>query len=317
MLRNSVITIFGGSGFVGTYLVRELAKTGAMIRVICRNAAAGMAIKTSGDVGQIVVESGSILDKDAVARAVKGSDIVINLVGVLHESGTQRFAAIQAQGAERVAKAAREAGVKRFIHMSALGVDKAMRSKYARTKLTGEKAVRAAFPDATIIRPSLIFGAEDQFFNRFAQMASLSPFLPLIGGGRTCFQPVYVVDVAKAMIAALEKPEAAGQIYELGGPTRYSFKELMHYTLRETGLRRALLPIPYGIAKLLGLMLECLPTPPLTYDQVQLLKTDNVVSKDAKTLADLGITPSNLESIVPPYLVRYRKGGQFNKLQAS
>lgn len=318
MLRDSVITIFGGSGFIGRYIVRELAKTGALIRVISRDPQDSntQELKTSGYVGQIAIEYGDILKKDDIARAVEGSDIVINLVGILHERGRQKFAAIQSQGAERIAKAATAAGVKRLIQFSALGVDKAASSRYARTKLAGEDAVKAAFPNATIIRPSVVFGPEDDFFNRFAQIAMLSPALPLIGGGQTKFQPVFVDDIAKAVRIILEQQESAGKTYELGGPNVYSFRQLLDFVMNQTGHKRAYLSLPYALARVIGAFAAILPTPPITADQVQLLKYDNVVSKEANGFAALGIRPRSIEVEAPTYLFRYRRGGRFSQPRA-
>ncbi len=310
-LEDSVITIFGGTGFIGRYVVRELAKTGALIRVVSRDPQGALYLRTYGYVGQIVLERGSFQEKDTVKRYLEDTDIAINLVGILFESGSQRFARIHAQGAEFLAKSAAELGVSQLIHMSALGVDKSTRSKYARTKLAGERAVLAAFPTATILRPSIVFGPEDDFFNRFASMAQLSPFMPLIGGGHTKFQPVYVADIARAIRTVLEQRTGQGTAYELGGPQQYSFRELLTYIMEQTRHKKPFMPIPFGLASIMGKMSEILPTPPLTYDQVQLLKQDNIVSPDATTFEALGITPTAVEVVVPDYLIRYREGGRF------
>lgn len=312
-MQDNIITIFGGTGFVGRYVVRELAKTGALIRVVSRAPQRGKELKTFGYVGQITLEKGSVLDRDSVARALENANIAINLVGILYERGHQRFSSVQAQGAERVAQAAKEARVERLVHMSALGVDKAGQSKYARSKLNGEKAVLAAFPDATVLRPGIIFGPEDDFFNRFASMAALLPVMPLIGGGRSRFQPIYAGDIALAVRAALGNPKTRGKTYELGGPSVYEFQQLLSYIMEETGHRRPFLPIPYSLASLIAAVAEWLPgRPPLTLDQVTLLKYDNVVSDDVLTLKDLGITPRSVEMICPGYLYRHRKGGKFH-----
>lgn len=309
MIKNLIITVFGGTGFVGAYVVKELAKTGAVIRVVSRNPDRALELKTAGSPGQIGLMQGNIRNHESVKKAVEGSDVVINLVGLLFEQGKQNFSAIHAQAAESLAKAAKNAGVKRFIHMSALGVDKSSHSKYARTKLNGEKAVVAAFPGATVIRPSVIFGAEDNFFNRFARMAVCMPFLPLIGGGKTKFQPVFVGDVARAFAAVVGDDTTAGKIYELGGPSVYSFHDLMDITLSILGRKRILLPVPFFVASLEAALLELLPHPLLTRDQVQLLKRDNVVSGATLSFKDLKLTPVNLESVVPGYLARYSLEG--------
>jgi NADH dehydrogenase len=311
------VTVFGGTGFLGRYVVRELARRGALIRVISRDPQAALELKTFGYVGQITLEYGSLLREDDVQRAVANSDAVVNLVGILYERGRQRFASVQAQGAERIAKAAAQAGVKRLVHISALGVDRVPSSKYARTKLAGERAVQAAFPAATILRPSVVFGAEDQFFNRFASLATISPFMPLIGGGKTRFQPVYAGDVAQAVVASLCCTRAPGRVYELGGPTVQSFHEILTWIMNETGHRRPFLSLPFAVAGLVGAFAEWLPVPPLTRDQVRLLKADNVVSAPEDTLQALGVEPRCYSLIMPEFLHRYRKGGHYTRFRAA
>lgn len=306
MTKSLLITIFGGTGFLGTYVVKELAKTGATIRVVSRNPDRALQLKTAGSPGQIALMQGNIRNQESVKTAVEGAEIVINLVGLMSEHGKQNFSAIHAQAAESLAKAAKNAGTKRFIHISALGADKPSHSKYARTKLNGEKAVIAAFPNATIVRPGILFGPEDNFFNRFACMAALSPFLPLIGGGRTKFQPVYVGDIAKAIAAIAANDMTAGKIYELGGPSVYTFHDLMEILLSMIGHKRLLLPVPFFLAFFWATFLELLPSPLLTRDQVQLLKRDNVVNGASLTFDHLAIKPTNLESVLPGYLERYR-----------
>lgn len=305
-MEQKLITIFGGSGFIGSYIVTELAKTGAIIQVVSRNPDAGLFLKPAGPIGQIVLTKGNIRNEQSVREAVKGSHIVINTVGVLHETGKQRFPALHAQGPELLAKAAKEAGAERFIHFSALGIDKHTKSRYARSKSTGEKAVLAAFPTATILRPSIVFGAEDRFFNKFAAMGRLSPVLPLIGGGKTLFQPIYVGDIARATRMILDRPYTHTQIFELGGPRIYSFKQLMQLILAVIHKRRLLLPLPFALATLMGSVLEFMPSSPLTRDQVRLLKQDNIVNP-AKggilTLDDLGLEANSLEMILPSYLL--------------
>jgi NADH dehydrogenase len=311
------VTVFGGSGFIGRYLVERLADRGWVIKVAVRNPRRAHFLKPLGNVGQIVPFRAPLQDAEAVKAAVEGADAVVNLVGILYEGGAQSFSAVQAEGAKRVAEAAAAAGVRRLVQISAIGADQNSPAEYARSKAFGEKAVLEAFPKATILRPSIVFGREDDFFNRFAAMARISPALPLIGGGHTRFQPVFVGDVADAILAALTKPEAAGQVYELGGPRVYSFKELLSYILEVTGRRRCLIALPIKLATLEAAFLERLPGPPLlTRDQVRMLERDNVVSSGAKGLGDLGLPATPVEAVVPEYLQRYRKGGRLVADQA-
>lgn len=307
-----VITVIGGSGFIGRYVVQALARQGACIRVAVRNPVKAEFLRPRGAVGQIVPVQCNLRYKDSVRAAVAGADAVVNLPGILHQSGRQTFTAVQADGPRLVAEAAREAGCSRLIQMSAIGASATAPAAYARSKAQGEAAARAACPGVTVLRPSIVFGPEDGFFNRFAALSGMAPFLPLIGGGLTRFQPVYVNDVADAVAAALADPRTAGQVYELGGPRVYTFRELMAYLLTLLDRRRLLLPIPWAIAEIQGAILEKLPAPLLTADQVKLLKADNVVADDARTLADLGVTPTALEGIVPGYLERFRKGGAYS-----
>ncbi|HEV2674043.1 MAG TPA: complex I NDUFA9 subunit family protein [Aliidongia sp.] len=305
-------TVFGGTGFIGRYIVKRLAQRGVTVAVVGRHARRGNYLQPMGDVGQIVLVNGDIRDEELVMAAVGGSELVVNLVGILAQSGRQRFDALQHEGAHRIARASASAGVDRFIQFSAIGADAASASLYAKSKAEGEIAVRSAFPSATILRPSIVFGPEDQFFNRFAAMTRLSPFLPLIGGGETRFQPVYVGDVANAAMVVLDRPDTAGQTYELGGPHVYSFAELMRIMLREIDRPNfPLVSIPFGLATFQAAILEHLPGRLLTRDQVLLLKSDNVVSPGAKTLVDLGITPTAPEVILQSYLERFRIGGRF------
>jgi len=304
-MEQQIITIVGGSGFLGRYVVRLLARAGYTVRVIARNPNAASALKTAGDVGQIVLVSGNLAKPESLKGKFEDSYAIINLVGILYEGGSQRFSKIHAQSAEKLAQMAKEAGVKRFIHVSALGVDKAAGSQYARTKMLGETAILAAFPAATILRPSVMFGPEDNFFNQFAAMASISPVLPLIGGGHTRFQPVYVGDVAQAIEACLAHEATQGKTFELGGPQTYSFREILQYINKQLRVDRCLLSLPFAAASLMGTLGELLPRPPLTRDQVKLLKTDNVVSVDSLGFAQLGIEPQNIDAIVPTYLARY------------
>lgn len=304
-MDQKLITLIGGSGFVGRYAVRELAKAGYRLRVVCRRPEDAQHLTTAGDLGQIALMRGDMARPETVMNALKGADAVVNLVGILYERGSQRFNALHAQGAERIAQAVKQKGIPSLIHISALGVDRAIGSQYARTKMLGENAVRAAFPEATVLRPSVIFGTEDNFFNQFARMATLSPCLPLIGGGETLFQPVYVVDVAKAIRRCLEEPACRGKTYELGGPDVYTFRQLMQYILKVTGRKRCLVPIPFGIANVMAFFTERLPKPLLTRDQVRLLRYDNIVDSAALTFASLGMQPTPVELVVPEYLARF------------
>lgn len=306
------VTVFGGSGFIGRYVVARLADRGWTIRVAVRNPRRANFLRPLGNVGQIVPIRTRLQNAEEVQAAVAGADAVVNLVGILAPSGKQTFAAIQAEGPGLIAEAAAAQGIERMVQVSAIGADPDAPADYARTKGLGERAVRAALPRAVILRPSIVFGPEDGFFNRFAAMARLSPALPLIGGGHTRFQPVYVGDVADAAVAALENEAARGMTYELGGPHVYSFKELMQILLKTIRRKRLLVPIPWALAYAQGSVLQLLPDPPLTRDQVKLLERDNVVGDGALTLADLGIDqPHSVEVIVPTYLDRYRPGGRF------
>jgi NADH dehydrogenase len=310
-----LVTVFGGSGFVGAQVVRALARRGSRVRVAVRQPGRGYRLRMLGDVGQIEVVQANIRDAASVARAMQGAEACVNAVAVLCEAGRQKFQTLHVEGARAVAQAALAEGVERFVQISALGASAASPSLYARTKAGGEAAVRAVIPAATVLRPSVIFGPDDQFFNRFAAMATVSPALPLIGGGQTLFQPVFVADVAAAVAAAVWDPATAGLDYELGGPGVYSFKALMEQMLEVIGRRRLLIPIPFPVARLLGRVGELAAVtpiaPPITTDQVELLKADNVTAPGALGLADLGVTASALEPIIPTYLYRYRRGGQY------
>jgi NADH dehydrogenase len=306
------VTVFGGSGFIGRYIVARLADRGWTIRVAVRHPRDANFLRPLGNVGQIVPLRARVQNEAEVRAAVAGADAVVNLVGILAPSGKQTFQAVQAEGPGLIARAAAAEGVTQLVHVSAIGADADSPSEYARSKAAGEQAVRAAFPQATVLRPSIVFGPEDDFFNRFAVMARLAPALPLIGGGHTRFQPVYVGDVADAAMAALEREDAPGKTYELGGPHVYSFKELMRLLLKTIRRKRFLVPLPWTVAHAQGAVLEVLPKPPLTRDQVKLLERDNVVAEGALGFPDLGIAqPHSVEVIVPTYLDRYRPGGRF------
>jgi uncharacterized protein YbjT (DUF2867 family) len=310
----TLVTVFGGSGFLGRHVVRALAKQGYRIRVAVRRPELAGYLQPLGRVGQIHAVQANLRYPASVEAAVRDADVVINLVGILFERGRQTFDAVQAFGAEAAALAAAAHGA-RMIHVSAIGADESSASHYARSKAAGEKLVLAAVPSAVILRPSILFGPEDDFFNKFAAMARLLPALPLVGGGQTRFQPVFAGDVAAAVLAAIEGRAQDGQIYELGGPEVKSFEELMQFVLTTIGRRRLLLPIPFALARVQAFVLQLMPKPLLTPDQVELLRSDNIVSETAKregrTLETLGIDPLAMATIVPSYLWRFRKAGQF------
>lgn len=313
---HSLVTVFGGTGFVGKYVVRALARHGWRIRVAARNPLRAPQLKVMGEVGQIEFARADLKSPDSVAAAVEGAEAVVNLVGVLAQLGRQTFDALQAQGAAAIAEAAAERGITRFIQISAIGADARSPSAYARTKAAGEAAVRAAIPTATVLRPSIVFGPEDQFFNRFAAMAALSPVLPVVGAS-TRFQPVYAGDVGAAVAEAM-KPgrEAAGRTYELGGPGVYTFRELMEIMLHDIQRKRPIVAIPTPVAGFMGavgdLQARIVPIAPfLTSDQVRLLGRDNVADPALPGLAELGVEPTSVDTVLPTYLWRFRDGGQF------
>jgi NADH dehydrogenase len=314
-----LITVYGGSGFLGRHVVRALAKRHYRIRVAVRRPDLANHLQPLGRVGQITAVQCNLRDAASVDMAARDADVVVNLVGILFESGKQRFNTIQRDGAERVARAAAAHGA-RMVQISAIGADENSPSLYAQTKAQAEKLVLAAMPSAVVMRPSIVFGPEDTFFNRFAAMARMLPTLPLIGGGLTRFQPVFAGDAATAIADAVDGTTRAGATYELGGPDVLTFKELMQFTLKTIERRRLLLPLPFALAKLQASILQILPNPPLTRDQVELLRSDNVVSDEAKrdgrTLEGLGIVPDSIAAIVPSYLWRFRKAGQFSRRSA-
>jgi len=310
------VTLFGGSGFLGRHVVRALAKRGYQVRAACRRPDLAGHLQPLGNVGQIRAVQANLRVRWSVDRAVEGADHVVNLVGILSESGRQRFAAVHDFGARAVAEAARAAGVG-LTHVSALGASAESPSVYARSKAAGERAVFETIPEAVILRPSIVFGPEDRFFNRFANLARFSPVLPLIGGGETRFQPIYVGDVAEAVARSVDGAVAGGRIYEIGGPEVETFRECMEAMLRVIYRKRTLVPVPWGLASLQAAILGLLPNPLLTTDQVALLKSDNVVSEEAmregRTLAAFDVRPQSLEAILPSYLWRYRAAGQFTR----
>lgn len=311
-----IAVVFGGSGFIGRLITSRLAQAGYTVRVPSRVRAHAEPLHQLGVVGQVVPLLIDPSHAPSVASAVRGADVVINCIGILNETRSQKFDAVQSEIPGIIARAAAHADATTYIHISAIGADANSESQYARSKAAGEGMVRALFPQATILRPSIVFGPDDSFFNRFAKMAVVSPILPLIGGGQTKFQPVYVGDVAAAVMAAIDSPAARGKLYELGGPAIYSFKALLQIMLRVVGRKRLLVPLPWKLAMLKARLLENLPGKLLTRDQVTLLKNDNIVNAGAKTLADLGINATALEAIIPTYLDRFRpntfvRTGQF------
>lgn len=314
--NDRLVTVFGGSGFVGRHVVRALARRGHRVRVAVRRPDLAGHLQPLGNVGQIAAVQANVRDRTSAERAVAGAWAVINLVGILYESGRQRFAAVHEEGARAVAEAAAEAGAQHFVHMSAIGADPQSASVYARTRAAGEAGALAAFPGAVIMRPSFVFGPEDAFFNRFAAMARISPIIPLVGAGSR-FQPVFVGDVAEAFIAAVDGRAKPGQVYELGGPEVVTFRELIKKILAITERRRLIVSIPFPLAKLQASFLQLLPKPPLTVDQVRQLARDNVVSAEAvaagRTLQGLGIEAHAMDPILPTYLYRFRKTGQFRR----
>ena len=319
-MTKGLITVFGGSGFLGKYVIRELVKEGWRVRAAVRRPHTAQDLKVIGNVGQVQLVQANLRFEKSVERAVAGSDAVINLVALLFEEGKQSFESLHVRGADNLAKAAAVQGITNFVQVSAIGANAESDSDYSRTKAEGEQAVRAAIPTADIMRPSIMFGAEDQFFNRFASMAQFVPALPLMGGGDTKFQPVYVGDVAQA-IAKVATQGTTGKTYELGGPRIYSFKELMHFMLETIDRKRFLAPVPWFAANMMGLVGEISGVAPfvkpfLTRDQVKNLKVDNIVADEALSFADLGIRLETVEAIVPTYLGRYRKYGQFHEKRA-
>ena len=310
-----LVTVFGGSGFVGAQAVRALAKAGWRVRVAVRKPGMAFDLKPLGDVGQIQPVRCDVTSPEDVAAALKGADAAVNLVGILFESGASTFQRLHVDGARNIAEACAAGGVGRLVQVSAIGANPESDSDYARSKAKAELAVRTAKPDAVILRPSIVFGPGDGFLNRFASMATFAPALPLIGGGKTRFQPVYVGDVAEAIARAVTNPDTTGRTFELGGPAVWSFEDILKYILSETLRPRMLVPLPFVAARMIGSLAQLSTAlgiaPVLTRDQVTLLETDNVVAPGAEGLTALGLEPTGLEAIAPSYLWRYRKGGQF------
>ncbi len=316
-----IVTVFGGSGFVGRYVVRALALRGYRVRVAVRRPDLAGFLLPDGAVGQIALMQSNVRYPVSVARAVAGADAVINLVGILKTTGRQSFDGVQAFGARAIAKAASDAGITNVVHVSAIGADAQSASHYARTKAEGEAAVLAAVPSAVVLRPSVVFGPEDNFFNMFGTFAAHLPALPLIGGGTTLFQPIYVNDLANAVVAAIDGAAKPGTVYELGGTQVLSFKALMETVKRYTRRSPMLVSIPFGIAKLQAALTEWIPGAPLTQDQVELLKSDNIVSKSAqeegRTLAGLGVSATSLAAVLPTYLYRFLPNGQYDATKSA
>jgi len=313
--NGKIVSVIGGSGFIGRHTVAALAHAGWRIRIICRRPDLAYFLQPLGGPGQIAFIQANVRDRASLQAALAGSDAVVNLAGILVERGRQTFEAVHVRGAETVARAAAEAGVGRLIHISALGADPGSPAAYGRSKAEGERRAQAAFEGAVVVRPSVVVGPEDRFLNLFADMTRFSPVLPLIGGGHTRFQPVYVGDVAAAIARLLEESGHAGRTYELGGPEIWTFRELLEFMLSVIRRRRLLVSLPFGLARLLAWPMQFVPGAPLTPDQVRMLTRDNVVSEQAKaegrTLEGLGIEPDGIEAVVPDYLARYRPAGQF------
>ncbi|MEZ5958821.1 MAG: complex I NDUFA9 subunit family protein [Hyphomonadaceae bacterium] len=321
MSAGDLVVVFGGSGFIGKQVVRALAKRGYRVRVPMRRPHLGAELRVMGDVGQVQLVQANVRFPQSIDAALEDVDAVVNLVAVMCEGGQQNFETLHVEAAQAIAEAAAKRGIKRIVQMSALGAAP-KGARYVRSKYRGERAVLGAAPSATILRPSIVFGPEDNFFNRFAQMATMSPFLPLIGG-KTKFQPIFVGDVADAVVAAIGDRQAQGRVYEVGGPRTYTFKQLLEFITAEIDRPRTLLPLPFFFAHPIGLItnwvFKLLPwDPPITGDQVTMLKRDNVVGADpdARTIADLGVAPlESVEAIVPSYLWRFRPYGQFQTTQ--
>ena len=306
-----IIAIFGAGGFLGKHLMRQLTKLDYRVKVATRNPYLKGYLKPLGNPGQIELFKTNIFNLEDIKQVLKDCDFAINLVGILYETRKQKFDQVHSQFPHLLSNLCSEVGIKNLVHISALGVKERHTSLYMQSKLQGEKNIQNNFKPSVILRPSVVFGPEDKFFNTFASIAQFSPFLPLVGGGKTKFAPIYVGDVAKAIVKALELNNSDPKIYELGGPENYSFKELMEILLNEIKKKRFLIPIPFGFAKFLSYFLQVMPNPILTPDQVELLKYNNIISGNYPTLKDLGISATSIQSILPKYIYRFRAGGQF------
>jgi len=309
--NHKIIAIFGAGGFLGKHLMRQLTKLGYRVKVATRNPYLKGYLKPLGSPGQIELFKTNIFNEDDVKKVLRNCDLVINLVGILFETKKQKFKQIHSQFPLLLSKLCNEAKIKKLVHVSALGVKENHTSEYMQSKLKGEKNIKEIFQSSVILRPSVVFGPEDKFFNTFASLAQFSPVLPLVGGGKTKFAPIYVDDVAKAIVKALELHNSETKIYELGGPENYSFKELMEILLIEIKKKRLLVNMPFGLAKFNSYFLQMMPNPLLTPDQVELLKYNNIVSGEHPNLKDLGITGTPIQSILSKYIYRFRAGGQF------
>jgi len=309
--NQKIIAIFGAGGFLGKHLMRELTKLDYRVKVATRNPYLKGYLKPLGSPGQIELFKTNIFDQESVKQVLKNCDLAINLVGILHETRKQKFNQIHSQFPHLLSNLCNELGTKNLIHVSALGVRERHTSQYMQSKLQGEKNIQDNFKPSVILRPSVVFGPEDKFFNTFASIAQFSPVLPLIGGGKTKFVPIYVGDVAKAVVKTLDLNNSEPEIYELGGPKNYSFKELMEILLIEIKKKRFLIPIPFGMAKFQSYFLQMMSNPLLTPDQVEMLKHNNIVSGDYPTLKDLGVSGTPIHNILPKYIYRFRTGGQF------
>ena len=309
-----VACIFGASGFIGRHLIRRLTKKDFRIVAATRSPYLHGYLKPLGNPGQIDLEKVNLFDEERLRILVKSSDVVINLVGILYETKKQKFEDIHAKFPDLLSKLCSELNIKKLIHISALGINETASSQYMQSKLKGEKNIINNFNRSVILRPSVIFGPEDKFFNQFASIAEFFPVLPLIGGGLTYFQPIYVGDIAKSIMAVLEKEEINNNIYELGGPNTFTFKELMEILLKQIKKKRFLVPIPIPFAKVLGRILQVMPKPPLSADQVELMQYDAIVSNKYPTIKDLKISPKTINEVLPSYIWRHRQGGQFSKL---
>ena len=310
-MKQKIATIFGATGFIGRHLIRRLTEKDFRIIVATRSPYLHGHLKPLGDPGQIDLERVNLFDEKTLKVLLKNSNVVVNLVGILYETRKQKFENIHSKFPELLSKLCNEHGIEKFIHLSALGINEDVKSMYMRTKLQGEKNILNNFDNSIILRPSIVFGPEDNFFNQFASLSQFLPFLPMIGGGQTKFQPIYVGDVAKAIATILETEEIDNKIYELGGAEIFTFQQLMNILLKEIQKRRFLIPIPFSIAKFMARILQLFPKPLITTDQIEMLKEDNVVSNNYGTLLDLNIEPTTIESILPHYIYRFRKGGEF------
>jgi uncharacterized protein YbjT (DUF2867 family) len=308
------VTVFGGSGFIGRAIVEALAHQGYLVRVACRRIELAEKVKTAGDVGQITVMRTNLRMPDSVNAAIAGSQAVINAAGIPFQRGKQRYHSVHVDGARAIANAAKANGVQRLVHMSGIGADsRGSKNRYVHSKVEAESAIIAGFDSATILRPSVVFGPGDALFNRLGKIAMMAPFMPVVGNGKARVQPVFVGDVAAAVVAVLARPDTAKSVFELGGPRVYTYRELAALTLHEIGRHKPIIGVPASLMKIAGFFAEFLPVPPLTYDQVDLLVHDNVVRPGAKDLASLGISPTAAEVILPTYLDRFRAGGRYNQ----